>query len=124
MSQHYDKIMAPAGLRGTQFTILTVLSRLESLSISNLAEYLVMDRTTLTRNLKPLEKEGYLKVLPDVKDRRSRRIELTKAGKKAQKTALPYWQTAQGEMVDFIGKENAKRFIGDLRIAALNHEQA
>jgi len=124
VSQHYDKTMAPAGLRGTQFTILTVLSRSEDLSISDLAEYLVMDRTTLTRNLKPLEKEGYLKVLPGLQDRRSRRIELTRAGRKAQKVAMPYWQKAQDEMVDFMGKQNAKRFIGDLQVAVRNHEQA
>jgi len=124
VSQHYDKIMAPAGLRGTQFTILTVLSRSEGLSISDLAEYLVMDRTTLTRNLKPLEKEGFLKVLPGLEDRRSRCIELTTKGKKVQKMAMPYWQKAQDEMVDFIGKENAKRFIGDLQAAALTYEQA
>jgi len=123
VSQHYDKIMAPAGLRGTQFTILTVLSQNTDLSISDLAEYLVMDRTTLTRNLKPLEKEGYLKVLPGIEDRRSRRIELTKAGKKIQKTAMPYWQKAQDGMVNFMGKQNAKRFIGDLRVAAMSHEQ-
>lgn len=123
VSQHYDKIMAPAGLRGTQFTILTVLSRIDALTITELANYLVMDRTTLTRNLKPLEKEGYLKILPGLEDRRSRRIKLTNAGKKAQKTAMPYWQKAQEEMVDFMGKTNAKQFIGDLRAAAMSHEQ-
>lgn len=85
VSQHYDKIMAPTGLRGTQFTILTVLGRAESLTITELAECLIMDRTTLTRNLKPLEKEGYLNVLPGLEDKRSRRIELTRAGKRAQK---------------------------------------
>lgn len=122
VSQHFDKIMAPAGLRGTQFTILTVLSRTEDLTITALAEYLVMDRTTLTRNLKPLEKEGYLTIIPDLVDRRSRRIELTRAGKKAQKSAMPYWQKAQNEMVNFMGKTNAKRFITDLRIAAMSHE--
>ena len=124
VSQHYDKIMAPTGLRGTQFTILTVLGRAESLTITELAECLVMDRTTLTRNLKPLEKEGYLNVLPGLEDKRSRRIELTRAGKRAQKNALPYWREAQNEMVDFMGKANAKRFIGDLQVAAMSHERA
>lgn len=123
VSQHFDKTMAPSGLRGTQFTILTVLSRTEDLSITELAHYLVMDRTTLTRNLKPLEKEGYIKIIPDLADRRSRRIELTGAGEKVQKSAMPYWQKAQSEMVDYMGKTNAKRFITDLRIAAMSYEQ-
>lgn len=120
VSQHYDKVLAPTGLRGTQFSILAILSSVDTLTISELAEYLVMDRTTLTRNLKPLENDGYLKVLPGLQDRRSRRIELTAAGKKVLKVALPYWQKAQTEMVDFMGKTNAKRFIDDLRIVT-NH---
>ena len=123
VSQHYDKMMAPAGLRGTQFTILTVLSRLESLSITELANYLVMDRTTLTRNLKPLEKEGFLKILPGLEDRRSRRIELTNAGKKVQKHAMPYWQEAQNEMIDFMGTAAARQFIDDLRNVTLIHDE-
>lgn len=123
VSQHYDQIMAPSGLRGTQFTILTVLSRLDELTISDLADFLVMDRTTLTRNLKPLEKEGYLEILPGLQDRRSRRIKLTNKGKKVQKTAMPYWQKAQDEIVAFMGKSNTRQFISHLRVAATSHER-
>lgn len=123
VSQHYDQIMAPSGLRGTQFTILTALNILGDLTITDLAEYLVMERTTLTRNLKPLEKERYLKVLPGPQDSRTRRVNLTAAGKKAQKAAMPYWQKAQDEMVDYLGKSNAKQFISDLQVAAKSREQ-
>ena len=123
VSQHYDQIMAPSGLRGTQFTILTVLSRAGYVTVTELADYLVMDRTTLTRNLKPLEKEGFLKILPGLQDRRSRRIELTNIGKKAQKAAMPYWQKAQDEMVSFMGKTKSKQFLKDLQHAASSHEQ-
>lgn len=123
VSQHYDKVMAPAGLRGTQFTILTVLSRLNDITVTELADYLVMDRTTLTRNLKPLEKEGYLNVLPGLEDARTRRIELTNIGRKAQKAALPYWRKAQGEMVDFMGKTNTKQLINDLQIVAMSYNK-
>ncbi len=123
VSQHYDQIMAPSGLRGTQFTILTVLSRRDELTISDLADFLVMDRTTLTRNLKPLEKDGYLEILPGLQDRRSRRIKLTNKGKKVQKTAMPYWQKAQDKIVNFMGKSNARQFISDLRVAATSHKR-
>jgi len=123
VSQHYDNIMAPAGLRGTQFSILTALHYAGSVKISQLAEALVMDRTTLTRNLKPLEKDGYLKILPGLDDRRSRRVNITPAGKKIRANALPYWQQAQEEMVDFLGKSRSKQFITDLRLAATTYKQ-
>lgn len=122
VSQHYDKILAPSGLRGTQFTILTVVSRIKSLSVNELAEYLVMERTTLTRNLKPLQKEDLLKIVPDMRDRRSKRIEITVKGLKIQQTALPYWQKAQDQMIDFMGKRNTKQFITDLQFVATSHE--
>jgi len=123
VSQHYDNIMAPTGLRGTQFSILTALHYTGSVKISQLAEALVMDRTTLTRNLKPLEKGGYLKILPDLDDRRSRRVDITPTGKKVRVNALPYWQQAQQEMVGFLGKSRSKQFITDLRLAATTFKQ-
>ena len=123
VSQHYDKILAPTGLRGTQFTILTVLCIHNKVTVTDLANYLVMDRTTLTRNLKPLQTEGYLVISPGLQDRRSRQITLSSKGKKTQKLALPFWQKAQREMVDYMGMANTKRFIHDLRVAALSHER-
>lgn len=120
-SQHYDKILAPTKLRCTQFTILTVLSQVGAMTVTDLAEHLVMDRTTLTRNLKPLEKEGYLTILPDIIDKRSRRIALTTTGKAAQEMAMPYWQQAQSEMVCFMGEEDTKQLIGYLRRLSTIH---
>ena len=122
VSQHYDKILSPTKLRCTQFTILTVLSRMGPVTVTDLAEYLVMDRTTLTRNLKPLEKEGYLSILPDVTDKRSRRIALTNAGKTAQEMAMPYWQQAQSEMVFFMGEEDTKQLIRYLQRLSTIHQ--
>ncbi|MFV2056431.1 MAG: MarR family winged helix-turn-helix transcriptional regulator [Thiohalomonadales bacterium] len=123
VSQHYDQILAPSGLRNTQFAILTVLRLNGNLAITELADQLVMDRTTLTRNLKPLEKDGYLRILPGLQDRRSRLIELTAAGKKVQNNAIPHWQKAQDEMINFLGKSNTRQFISDLRIAATSHKR-
>lgn len=122
VSQHYDKILVSTKLRCTQFTILTVLSRMGAVTVTDLAEYLVMDRTTLTRNLKPLEKEGYLSILPDVADKRSRRIALTNAGKAAQEMAMPYWQQAQSEMVLFMGEEDTKQLIRYLQRLSTIHQ--
>ncbi len=122
VSQHYDKILAPTKLRCTQFTILTILNRIGTVSVTELAEYLVMDRTTLTRNLKPLEKEGYLSIIPDVTDKRSRRIALTNKGKAAQEMAMPYWQQAQSEMVVFMGERNTKQLITCLQQLSTIHQ--
>lgn len=124
VSQHYDKILAPTKLRCTQFTILTILSRMNELSITELAEHLVMDRTTLTRNLKPLEKEGYLTIMPGITDKRSRRIVLTHSGKAVQKMAMPYWLQAQSEMVAFMGEENTGQLINHLRVLSKTHQSS
>ena len=124
VSQHYDKILAPSKLRCTQFTILTILSRMDELSITELAEHLVMDRTTLTRNLKPLEKEGYLTIMPGITDKRSRHVVLTHSGKTAQKMAMPYWLQAQSEMVAFMGEENTNQLINHLRLLSTIHQSS
>lgn len=124
ISQHYDKILVPTKLRCTQFTILTILSRMGALTITELAEHLVMDRTTLTRNLKPLEKEGYLTIRPDITDKRSRRIALTNTGKATQEKAMPYWQQAQNEMVAFMGERSTQQLIKHLRKISKLHQPA
>ena len=80
VTQFYDQFLAPAGLRTTQFSILARLQRLGPMTISVLAADLVMDRTTLGRNLQPLEREGLVAVVKGRTDRRSREIRLTDTG--------------------------------------------
>ena len=79
VTQLYDGVLQPSGLKATQFTLLVAAARLKAAPISLMAEALVMDRTTLTRNLKPLVKDGLLAVEPG-EDRRSRWIRLTPQG--------------------------------------------
>lgn len=122
VSHHYDQTLAPSGLRGTQFAILTVLREVGETSVNELSSFLVMDRTTLTRNLKPLENDSYVKITIDPEDRRTRRIQLTSAGKKILKVAMPYWQEAQNGMVSFMGETNAKQLISILRDVATVHD--
>lgn len=124
VSQHYDKILAPVKLRCTQFTILTILDRVGTVTITELAEYLIMDRTTLTRNLKPLVKEGYIIITSSVRDKRSRCVALTSAGKEIRETAMPYWEQAQNEIVSFMGEENAIQFIQYLQTSSTFHHSA
>ena len=117
VTQHYDAILQPTGLRGTQFSILSVISYLGQVSISDLADRLVMDRTTLTRNLKPLDKNGLVEVSPG-EDRRVKIVKLTPTGCNALKKALPYWEEAQSSMLSHLSDKRANILLGDLMVAA------
>ncbi len=94
VTQLYDNILKPTGLRGTQFTLLIALSIRGNIGISQLADLLVMERTTLTRNLKPLEKQGLI-TISEGSDRRTRSVILTAEGRDKIKETTPYWEQAQ-----------------------------
>lgn len=92
IARRFDDALRPVGLSNGQYSLLIALNRPEPPSIKDLAPFLAMDRTTLTANLKPLERRGLVKVVPDAKDRRSRRLELTEAGRDLLVQALPIWR--------------------------------
>lgn len=103
VTQHFDKALVPSGLRITQFTVLSAIAKAEGpLPLTQLAEQLVMDRTTLSRNLQPLKASGYLRHVSGG-DRRIRAVLLTEAGEAALRKALPLWAQAQMEMLDTLG---------------------
>src|SRR6478672_13613256 len=81
VTQFYDQVIAPTGLRTTQFSILAKLKRRGPLTINALAEDMVMDRTTLGRNILPLERDRLIRIEPAKSDRRAKELHLTKAGK-------------------------------------------
>lgn len=113
ITQLYDDALRPTGLRATQFSLLVALRRLGAVTINRLAETLVMDRTTLTRNLRPLEKEGLIQVLPGG-DRREREITLTAAGQTTLNKALPLWRQIQTRVRRRLGSGRASRLLQDL----------
>lgn len=113
ISQFYDRMLAPAGLKATQFTLLTVVRRTGGLPFSGLAEVLGMDRTTLTRNLRPLERDGLVKIETG-SDRRVRVVRLTRAGEKKQAEAEPFWARAHARMTGGIGAATWKTLRKDL----------
>ena len=94
ITQHYDRALRPTGLRATQFTLLTVLALAGPLPVSRAAGRLGMERTTLTRNLRPLVRQG-LVTLGDGDDRRIRTLTLTAKGRRAAVAALLHWREAQ-----------------------------
>jgi DNA-binding MarR family transcriptional regulator len=102
ITQLYDKILRPTGLRTTQFSLLAATSLLEPVTLTRLAEMGVIDRTTLSRNFKPLEKLGLIKVTSG-EDRRTRIVTLTDRGKEALAKALPLWKKAQASVVRELG---------------------
>lgn len=95
VSQFYDQILAPTGLRTTQFSILAKLKRRGPLSINALAADMVMDRTTLGRNIVPLERDGLIVAEPNAKDRRAKSLRLTANGDKRLRAAREKWVLAQ-----------------------------
>jgi len=92
LARRFDNALKPVGLTNGQFSLLMSLNRPAPPTISSVANLLVMDRTTLTANLKPLEKRGLLTTSVDPNDKRGRLLSLTKAGHKILLAALPIWQ--------------------------------
>lgn len=95
VTQHYEASFRGSGMRATQFTVLSALAITGPVTVSRLAKILGMERTTLTRNLRPLEASRWIKVTSDEKDQRLRHVALTPRGRAAATAALPAWQNAQ-----------------------------
>lgn len=92
LARRFDEALRPVGLTSGQFSLLTSLNRPEPPSIGSVAALLAMDRTTLSANLKPLERRGLLKVEVDAADRRARRLRLTSEGGAVLAAATPIWR--------------------------------
>ena len=118
ITQFYDQFLAPSGLRTTQFSILAKLRRLGPMTINALAAEMVMDRTTLGRNILPLERDGLIAVEQGSRDRRSKELRVTEAGQDRFRAGMKGWVKAQRQFEAAFG---AKR-TADVR--ALLHAVA
>ena len=105
ITQFYDQWLAPSGLRTTQFSILAKLRRMGAMTINALAAEMVMDRTTLGRNILPLERDGLVAVAPGRHDRRSKELRLTEAGEASFRAGLKGWRDAQQRFEAAFGTE-------------------
>jgi DNA-binding MarR family transcriptional regulator len=101
-TQLYDEVLQSSGLRVTQLTLLVAINLADSVSITALGEKLLMDRTTMTRNLKPLQRQGLI-AIGRGKDRRFRVVSLTARGHEALGNALPLWRKAQARFLKKVG---------------------
>ena len=92
VARRFDDVFRPLGITSGQFSLLMSLNRPDPPTIGRLAERFAMDRTTLTANLKPLERRGLVTITVDKNDRRSRRLSLTAAGRALLVAAVPIWK--------------------------------
>ncbi len=120
ITQIYERHLAPDGVTVTQYSILAKLARLGPMSIGELASLMIMDRTTLTRGLSPLERDGFINV-GEGADGRTRRVELTVTGKAKQRAASASWRNAQDEFEAQFGRASAAELRSTMhRVAHLS----
>jgi DNA-binding MarR family transcriptional regulator len=119
VSQMYDEALASAGVGLNQFSILTKLDNAGPSSIGDLAQMLVMDRSTLGHLLRPLETRGLVRLGVAKNDRRSRAVSLTKAGRDTLAQARPLWAVAQNRFERTFGKDASRRLRQSLKRVAM-----
>jgi DNA-binding MarR family transcriptional regulator len=115
VTQFYDQHLAPSGLRTTQFSILSKLKNLGPMTINALAADMVMDRTTLGRNILPLQRDGLIAIEASRRDRRSKELRLTDAGAERLQQAQAGWRQAQAAFADAFGEQRTANLRTMLR---------
>ena len=105
VTQLYDRALEPTGLRGTQIPVLVALGRAGPAPSAKVAQYLGMDPTTLSRNLAPLVRAKLVAYTTGATDRRVKLVTLTPAGREKLAAAVPYWEAAQREVVEALGRD-------------------
>ena len=105
ITQFYDEMLRPTGLRSTQLTLLTSILILGPVSMKKLAKAVVIDRSALARNLKPLERERLIRIQPG-KDMRERAVILTELGLEKVTEVFPLWEEAQAQVKKRLGQKD------------------
>ncbi len=114
----YDAALASSGLRSTQRSILMTIARMGRPTMGELAAALVLDRSALAHNLKPLERDGFVESIVDANDRRSRLAVLTDAGRRKLGETAPLWDDAQRRFETVFGADRARDLRQTLAIVA------
>jgi DNA-binding MarR family transcriptional regulator len=115
VARRFDAALRPLGLTSGQFSLLMSLNRPEPASIGNVAALLAMDRTTLTANLKPLERRRLVTVTVDNADKRTRRLALTSAGRGLLSAAVPVWRRTHAEIDGLLSGSSPEHLRAELR---------
>lgn len=114
LTAHYDRIISAAGLKTTQLSLLMTVLLRNKANLSQLANMLGMDRTTLSRNVRLLKQKGLITVSTG-EDKREQYINITEKGMNTINQAIPLWEKAQAEAVERLGEEWVHEFLADLR---------
>jgi DNA-binding MarR family transcriptional regulator len=115
LARRFDEALRPVGLTSGQFSLLMSLNRPKPPSIGSVAALLAMDRTTLTANLKPLERRGLVQTAVDPADRRGRLLTLTEAGRMLLRSAVPIWKRTHREAERLLDQADADILRAGLR---------
>lgn len=115
VARRFDAALRPLELTNGQFSLLMSLNRPSSPGIGSVSALLAMDRTTLTANLKPLERRGLITVGVDDTDKRSRCLTLTPAGRALLANALPVWRRTHAAIEQLVTRSDPDRLRADLR---------
>src|SRR5262245_56330923 len=115
LARAFDEALRPVELTHGQFSLLMSLNRPAPPSIGSVADLLAMDRTTLTANLKPLERRGLVRVAMDPEDKRGRRLVLTAAGRALLLAALPIWKRTHATTERLLTRSSPDHLRADLR---------
>jgi DNA-binding MarR family transcriptional regulator len=113
VSKIYEKEMRPAPIRGPQFSLTIMIAKRGAVTISGLAKEIGADRTTLTRNLKQLERKGIVQIAPG-EDSRMKVVSLKPKGEQAIRASVKHWKKAQTKVVSALGEERWVRMLADL----------
>ena len=116
VARRFDAALRPLSLTNGQFSLLMSLNREEAPSIGSVSALLAMDRTTLTANLKPLERRGLVKVSIDDADKRTRQLKLTLAGRALLVAAVPIWKQTHAIVEKLLPRANCEVLRVDLRV--------
>ena len=115
-TQLYESYLRPIGIKPTQFTILAILANTGPIPLTTLADMAALERTGLTRNLKVIEKNGWIETYADAKDKRIRLIKMTDSGMQKLNEAIPLWKQAQQIVEDKLSKDKVIDLREDLTL--------
>jgi DNA-binding MarR family transcriptional regulator len=118
ITQFYDQLLQPCGLRSTQISLLLNISLHGNISVGELGAILLMDQTTVTRNIEILRKLGYINVTKEDHDGRKKSISITESGIRKLVEAEPLWEQAQSRIEQGLGAERYRDFLKTLKDVA------
>ncbi|HEY3425901.1 MAG TPA: MarR family winged helix-turn-helix transcriptional regulator [Negativicutes bacterium] len=115
LTQFFDQYLQPTGLRSTQCSLLINISLHGNISVGDLGTRLLMDQTTVTRNIEILRKHGYITIIKEENDARKKSISITESGVKKLAEAVPFWEQAQLHIEQGLGAKRLQDFLKTLK---------